>query len=82
MDNLTRDVIEAERLGYGCHYGHYKAACPRAETEAPEECDPALRACAECGTLFRPVRKNHVYCCEECGNRARHRGKYQRITSM
>ena len=26
IDRLTADVLEAERLGYGCHYGDYIAA--------------------------------------------------------
>lgn len=77
LDNLTRDVIAAERLGYGCHYGHYKADHPHIETEAPEERDPELRACTECGTLFLPVRDGR-FCCKECRNRNLNRENYRK----
>ena len=27
-----------------------------------------MKPCAWCGKLFRPVRSNHLYCCQSCHN--------------
>ena len=78
IDNLTRDVLEAERLGYGCHYGKYKADHPRtAELVCGQDDRTVLVACAECGTLFEPAR-NERFCCALCRNRARNRENYRK----
>ena len=77
MDNLTRDVLEAERLGYGCHYGRYKADHPHTSPAEPApRCVPKKdttpiserpRTCVMCGKTFyssnpRPLK----YCGPEC----------------
>lgn len=78
MDNLTRDVLAAERLGYGCHYGNYKADHPHtAELVCEPDDSTVLMACAECGTLFEPVR-NERFCCALFRNRARNRENYRK----
>lgn len=72
MDNLTRAVLAAERLGYGCHYGNYKADYPHTRP-APD--DPAgtlpempqeIRKCSHCGKPF--VRRTNLrrFCSETC----------------
>lgn len=71
LDNLTRDVLEAERLGYGCHYGNYKADHPHTrpaadaliiEPEKPEE----IRICKHCGTSFVRQRNLRDFCSGVC----------------
>ena len=78
MSNLDRDIKEAERLGYGVHYGQYKAdhpgELPKAEEELPEE----TTKCAECGELFVPRKENQLYCCIRCKERNRNRAAYLR----
>lgn len=81
LDNLTRDVLEAERLGYGCHYGRYKADHPHTPTAAPAprrapekdktHISERPRTCAMCGKTFyssnpRPLK----YCGPECAYEA------------
>ena len=45
MDRIEYDVMEAERLGYGIHYGHYKADHPISDwnpeiAERPKQIQP------------------------------------------
>lgn len=37
LDNLERDVVAAMRLGYGVHYGAYKADHPHTRDCSPIE---------------------------------------------
>ena len=91
LDNLDRDVIRAERLGYGCHYGRYKADHPhtRAEGSNPaptveaQELPNTLKSCRICGKMFDPedfgYSKARKFCSVECAeesNRIRQR-KYK-----
>ena len=74
MDNLDRDVIRAERLGYGCHYGQYKADHPYTRVEEAEEEIPPKnekqKTCAHCGVTYYPsfAGRSHgsKYCSERC----------------
>lgn len=79
---LDYDMQQAKALGYGCHYGDYKADHPntRAEFErltdgVPQE--PKLgpgvreRKCARCGGTFYISTKHEVkYCSPECKHEA------------
>ena len=69
MDNLSRDVKRAAQLGYGVHYGRYKAEHPFAkghlEDTVPEQ-KHQTRICKECGKEFIPHRKNQCFCEEKC----------------
>lgn len=78
LDNLDRDVIRAERLGYGCHYGQYKADHPhtRAEGSNPapiieaQEIPNTLKSCRMCGKMFDPEELGYTrarkFCSNEC----------------
>lgn len=73
LDNIERDVIQAERLGYGCHYGRYKADYPytrEEEEEIPE--DAPTRICEHCGEPFCMIGASHLrkYCSYECCQKA------------
>ena len=80
MDNLDRDIREAKRLGYGVHYGHYKADHPHTadlseETPAPKF--PIIR-CKHCGREFEQIHKNRQYCSEECKEREKEKNRLQK----
>ena len=73
MDNLARDVREAERLGYGCHYGRYKVDHPHTRDEPDEpvcETRHKPKKCPECGESFIPDHGCQKYCSIACNNRA------------
>lgn len=53
MDNLDKDIRMAEKLGYGVHYGAFKADYPNTREKTPEQIDPELQPCLWCGMLFR-----------------------------
>ena len=75
LDHLTRDVLEAERLGYGCRYGDFKADHPHTYYKG-EDREPGpepvtgrvLKNCQHCGLEFyaNPHQSNKLYCSEEC----------------
>lgn len=77
QDNLSMDVLDAQRLGYGCHYGHYKADHPYTQ-EANEdrlavkpESPPKPRQvyefyCRGCGKKFTTTTAVRRYCSDEC----------------
>ena len=86
-DNITRDVMAAERLGYGCHYGRYKADHPHTK-EDYEEFAAARdakagagmqKACAECGSIFHAKCERNIYCCKECAKRVANRRRSERM---
>lgn len=78
LDNIDLDVIDADRLGYGPHYGHYKVDHPYTK----EKNEPRLAAggkkkkeivkkvyvitCATCGAEFTTGNKNRRYCNDKC----------------
>lgn len=74
---LDYDAQQAEALGYGCHYGKYKADHPNTELEferltktparpkvAPDRYE---RVCARCGATFYTTQNvQKKYCSPEC----------------
>lgn len=72
MDNLSKDVAAALRLGYGCHYGRYKVDHPNtadrsADLPLPDpRDDKPLPRCKHCGKVFRQRDGHQVFCSEEC----------------
>lgn len=83
MDNLLKDVREAERLGYGIHYGRYKVDHPHtANISVDLDPEPVKRKCKECGAAFDPGASNQLYCCEECKNAAGSRRSYEKRKAM
>lgn len=75
-DNLTRDMREAKRLGYGVHYGKYKADHPHTKEPEPPKTDPGkiITTCPCCGEQFvqttpRPKKYCSEYCCRVYNNR-------------
>ena len=76
-DHVEYDVMRANELGYGPHYGKYKADHPDtlAEFEAltgpkVQKVDPmkAIRTCPHCGEKFvvTATNRNKTYCSDNC----------------
>lgn len=71
---LDYDMQRANALGYGCHYGDYKADHPNTRgefertTEAAQRADPdaVLVTCPHCGKEFVRGRYRRKYCSDEC----------------
>ena len=81
MDNLARDVALAEQLGYGCHYGRFKAVYPNTMDKSIEEIlgtgkakrvkiktveVPETRKCKGCGREIQPGPYHKLYCDDDC----------------
>ena len=69
-DNLDMDCRRAMELGYGVHYGNYKADYPHTRDDSLEVVAHKYpeRECKNCGKPFWPSRADQIYCCEECRN--------------
>lgn len=79
MDSIEMDMLEAERLGYGVHYGQYKVDHPHTK-EANEEKlyqkkkQPQVeqprkvyeKVCPLCGKTFTTLHSVRVYCGDVC----------------
>ena len=79
-DKLGQDVLEAERLGYGVHYGDYIAArdnhtedYKRREREAPPAREPVARPESENGPVV--ITKGRERFCQICGKPLSWKGK-------
>lgn len=84
-DNIDMDVEDAERLGYGCHYGHYKADHPntkdanearlhsrkkqKTEEEQLQVRKVYEKVCPVCGKKFTTQHRVRVYCDDLCKQR-------------
>lgn len=89
-DNIDKDLAMAEKLGYGPHYGAYKADYPNTREPEPEpEIVPVTPdkdvydvVCPVCGKTFAKVHGLQMYCCQRCKDVAkqrRQRARYDRI---
>lgn len=82
LDNIERDVVAAMKLGYGVHYGRYKADYPYTKEPAPvtvhktatEPVKPVeVEQDAVCPVCRKTFIRNHgcrKYCSEECAVKA------------
>lgn len=93
MDNLARDVRMAEKLGYGCHYGWYKADHPhtadltdeeilglpvKREKKKPVAKGPEMTVCLWCGESFPTSVYGRKYCNDDCKRNAVEKRKRER----
>lgn len=89
-DNIDKDLAMAEKLGYGPHYGAYKADHPSTREPEPEpEIVPVTPAkevydavCPVCGKTFEKTHALQMFCgqkCREVSNRRRAQARYDRI---
>lgn len=78
MTNLDRDIRMAEKLGYGVHYGLYKADHPHTKDIEVDVRIAAPRKCQNCGAVFYHERGNKIYCSVRCQKNAGMRRHNQR----
>lgn len=83
-DNIDLDVEDAERLGYGCHYGHYKADHPNTKDANEDRLYPKKKkreaqlqprtiyekVCPVCGKKFTTTWVSKKYCDDLCKQRS------------
>jgi hypothetical protein len=77
-DNIDLDVMDAQRLGYGVHYGNYKADHPYTAAANEARLQPARKpstttgaklykkVCPVCNRQFTAQRKDRKYCSDRC----------------
>lgn len=76
-DNIDLDMAAARRLGYGCHYGHFKADHPYTKDDnearlaakpkrAPQERPVYEIVCRGCGKTFTSPNRLRKYCDDRC----------------
>ena len=70
LDNLSRDMIQCEKDGYGPWYGRWKAAQPRVKPEPVEVLPEGWKVCPYCGKPFKPKHKQQKYCEAVCSYKA------------
>lgn len=70
MTNLDRDIRMAEKLGYGVHYGLYKADHPHTKDIEVDVRIADPRKCLNCGAVFYTEIKNKKYCSTHCQKNA------------
>lgn len=85
-DNIDLDMIDADRLGYGVHYGHFKMDHPftkdaNEERLSGKQGTPSTKqyvsikrvhekTCLICGKKFTTTTKLKKYCCQKCREKA------------
>lgn len=68
MDNLDKDIAMAMKLGYGCHYGAYKADHPHTRdiTDSAQNQTVKMMVCERCGQRYFKRKHNQKYCSTRC----------------
>lgn len=66
LDNLSLDMIQCEKDGYGVHYGAWKATQPIAKPNSVEVLPDGWKTCAYCGKPFKPKVPYQKYCDAVC----------------
>lgn len=70
LDNLSKDMIQCEKDGYGVWYGRWKATQPIAKPNSVEVLPDGWKLCAHCGKPFKPNVPYQKYCEALCGREA------------
>lgn len=68
LDNIERDVVNAMALGYGVHYGNYKADYPNTRDMEPEII-VETKPCLYCGKPIQLINGNDRrkrFCNDDC----------------
>lgn len=88
MDNIDRIMKEADRLGFGCSYGKYRAAYPGESPAAKPAASPpdqqalpkSKHVCKFCKKPFIPTHGGQQYCGPECRykNKRKKQNEYHR----
>lgn len=76
MTNLDRDILRAKQLGYGVHYGWYKADHPVTDEEIElDENEQGYFECVNCGKKLFGKRIDAKYCSQKCYVQAKRSNK-------
>ena len=72
LDNLSKDMIQCRKDGYGFHYGAWKAAQQRPVVVKKNDSIPdGWLVCKYCGVAFKPkTKRKQFYCDVTCQRRA------------
>ena len=68
MDNLSKDMVQCKKDGYGCHYGKWKAM-QEIVTPPKDTIPEGWSVCPYCGKPFKP-KKGKRFCELYCRERA------------
>lgn len=67
MDNLSADMIQCEKDGYGVHYGKWKAM--QSTVSINKQLPEGWKACEYCGKPFK-TKCGKRFCDMECRNKS------------
>ena len=79
MDNLSADMIQCKKDGFGCHYGAWKAlqkAKPVAPVKEEKKSDRFCEYCGKAIDIYAHKRKR--FCSPNCGSSAYYYAKRER----
>lgn len=69
MDNLSADMIQCKKDGFGCHYGAWKATQEPVKIEPKTTIPEGWRNCEYCGKPFKN-KQGKRFCDIGCRNEA------------
>lgn len=69
LDNLSLDMIQCEKDGFGVSYGRWNATQERKELVKDETIPAGWKLCEHCGKPFKP-RQAKRFCDEVCRTNA------------
>lgn len=68
MDNLSAEMIQCKKDGFGCHYGKWKALQGAKPIPKPELPDDNISYCLYCGKKFVNKSGRKRFCDHTCSN--------------
>lgn len=68
MDNLSNDMVQCKKDGFGCNYGKWKALQGEKKIAKPEPPKEKIAKCAHCGKEFVNKYGWRKYCDDTCRN--------------
>ena len=68
MDNLSKDMIQCKKDGYGVHYGKWKAM--QKPVTMKKKIPDGWLVCENCGVPFKPNRTDQRFCDSYCQRQA------------
>lgn len=78
LDNLSLDMIECEKAGFGVHYGWWRSSLGYEKIERKTDVlQEGWRTCAFCGEPFKLSNKgkNRLYCDISCQRKASNKNR-------
>jgi hypothetical protein len=69
LDNLSKDMIQCAKDGFGCHYGRWKATQPIVAVVKDDTLPDGWKLCEYCGKPFKGISPKR-FCDVLCRNKA------------